>query len=88
MITPESPNIPSVPSDKEQLIPYLEQLAQIIKTSLESVYADLDNGNERHPIVTTAPTVLDEGQITLYDDGTNVRLYTKVNGVIKYVTLT
>ena len=43
-----------------------------------------------HRYFTAAPTTTDlqVGEIALYDDGTNRRIYANVNGTVRYVALT
>jgi len=41
-------------------------------------------------VKTVAPSVSDvkEGELTPYDDGVNRRMYTKLNGSLRYISLT
>ncbi len=66
-----------------------------IKTALEKLAKEAQKltnvgGSEGKVYMDTAPTTadLDEGAFVLYYDLTNYRIYTKLNGVIKYWALT
>lgn len=69
----------------------LESLTAAIEEAMRRVYFDLSVGASTHTIVSSAPSAddLEEGAIILMDDGASVRrIYTKMNGSLRYVTLT
>jgi len=69
-------NIQSIPQDAKQAV-NLEDLA--MKTQPTS-----------HKVYTSTPPVreLQNGQMVLYNDGTNGRLYVKIGDSLYYITLT
>jgi len=48
------------------------------------------SGLSKGPIVSSVPTTdeIDEGEIQFYESGSTRRLYTKINGSVRYVNLT
>jgi len=66
-----------------------------IKTAIEKIAREAQSqqpvsGQEDKVYIAAAPAVADikEGQIVPMFDGVNYRIYTKLNGVIKYMALT
>jgi len=74
----------------ERLEGWLEKLCLVLEESFKRVYRDISMGTSRHRVLSSIPSASDlgEGEIVFYDDGAGtVRLYTKVNGSVKYVNL-
>ena len=75
----------------EDLAAYFDELMRAIEDTLQKVRIDIAQGNSEHRISTTAPgtTDIEEGQVKFMDDTSSVRrLYTKLNGTVRYVNLT
>lgn len=69
-------------SDPEQLRNFLiavKQNLEELSRKASPIQADVRD---------TAPTELGEGEQMFYDDGVNRRIYTKIGGTIRYLTLT
>lgn len=74
-----------------ELEDWLAQLCRSIEEYFKKVYYDISMGTIRHRIVSIVPVVgdLGEGEIVLYDNQVDTRrIYTKMNGTLRYVTLT
>jgi len=70
---------------------WLSQLCRSIEEYFKKAYYDISMGTVRHRVVSSVPAVgdLGEGEIVLYDNQVDTRrIYTKMNGVLRYATLT
>ena len=76
---------------EDNLKEWLTSLLRCLEDLFKMVHFDIANGTSTFQVTSTLPTAttLDEGAFIIYDDeATTRRLYTKVNGTIRYVTLT
>lgn len=58
---------------------------------VRDIHQDISNGNVSFKISSSAPTAsdLNEGELFLYDDGVGTeRLYTRINGELRYIDWT
>ena len=91
--TLRSPQLPPMfmGDDVESMRVWLQDLHSALNDSFRWVFMDFADGNSRHRIYTSAPGTSDveEGEVVFLDDGaTTRRLYTKLNGVMRYCNLT
>jgi hypothetical protein len=75
----------------EEIENWLVQLCRSLEEYFRRAYFDLSLGTVRRRVVSSVPNVddLGEGEIVLYDNTVDTRrLYTKMNGDLRYVALT
>jgi len=67
----------------------LEEKAEALVRG-EFEHMDAQKQNRNHKVMDRVPGTRDvgEGEIVFMDDGTNRRMYTKLNGTLRYVALT
>ena len=79
------------PTENEQiLLDFIQSLSMLLQEMATALHSDLSDGTVEHTITSTIPdaSTIEEGQIKLYESGATRRIYTKVNGTIRYVDLT
>lgn len=75
----------------EALEDWLSDLLRSLEDYFKKAYTDLSMGTTTRRVVSAVPGVSDltEGEIVLYDNEVDTRrLYTRMNGVVRYVALT
>jgi len=75
----------------DELEEWLDRLCVLLEEAFKNVHYDLSLGTSKHRVLSSVPSSSDieEGEIVFYDDGTSTRrLYTKLNGNLRYVDLT
>jgi len=83
-------------TDKDQkerdreLEDWLANLCRSIEEYFKKARMDIEVGASTHLILSSIPSVtdVDEGEIVFYDNGATRRGYTKLNGSLRYWTLT
>jgi len=86
LILPETPE-----EQRDELQRWLAELCHSIEEYFRKAYLDVSMGTSRFRITASVPTTgdLEEGEILLYDNQIDTRrIYTKMNGILRYVTLT
>ncbi len=81
---------PPAPTTLEELGRWTRQVTLELEVFIRRLVSTLDGGNVLFQVVSAIPGTGDigEGAFYLYEVGATRRLYTKVNGSIRYVTLT
>ncbi len=92
-MTIETPKVLRLPgfADADEVLSWHRRLLDSIEFVFRRVRTDFEQGNAMHKIVTSAPNAadLEEGEIVFMDDESGTeRLYTKLNGTVRYVALT
>lgn len=59
-----------------------------VRDDMHALFAGMQQKNFRIASVAPVASTINEGEFVLFDDGTNRRLYSKVNGTVRYSTLT
>ena len=74
----------------EALEKWAAELCRSLEEVVSKVYSDFKYGSSTHRVVSTLPTTddVDEGELVIYESGVTRRLYTKVNGSLRYMSLT
>lgn len=90
--TPKSITWPELPEEmpEEQKV-FFRKWQILLDDLVRDIHQDISNGNISFKISSSAPTVsdLNEGEFFLYDNGVSVRrLYTRINGVLRYLNMT
>ena len=69
---------------------YINRLHRVLVESFTAVFDDLEQGYSRRTIRATAPVLadLEEGQAILVDGGGLLRVYYRINNVLRYANLT
>lgn len=84
--------LPRIPPqiDNEEIRKFLEHNDYAVRDFVKRVYDDISNGRVKHRLYTSVPTTSDveEGEIVFYKSNSTVRLYTNVDGTMKYMTMT
>lgn len=84
--------LPRIPPqiENEKVRKYLEQNDSSVRDFVKRVYDDISNGRVKHRLYTTVPTTSDveEGEIVFYKSNSTIRLYTNVDGTMKYIAMT
>lgn len=78
-------------AQRDELQKWLSELCRSIEEYFRKAYFDISMGTSRFRITTSVPTTstLEEGEIILYDNQVDTRrIYTKMNGVVRYATFT
>lgn len=90
--TPRSINWPKIPEEMpEEMQNYFKRFQLILDDLVRDVNQDISNGNISFKIDSSAPTAddLNEGELFHYDDSVSVRrLYTRINGALRYMSWT
>ena len=85
-----TPDLPQT-EDLNVIREWLNNLVRELEDMFKKVYYDISLGTSNFRVVGSVPSVDDlrEGELVLYDDGSSTRrLYTKMNGSLRYVNLT
>lgn len=90
--TPKSINWPKIPEEMpEEQQAFFKRFQLLLDDLVRDIHQDISNGNISFKIDSSAPTVddLNEGELFMYDDNVSVRrLYTRINGTLRYLNLT
>lgn len=74
----------------EELSSYVKRLKDALADVLDDVYKDTRYGAATHRVLSSVPGTsnLEEGALVFFESGGVRKLYTKLNGVVREVTLT
>lgn len=92
LLTSRDFGLPAPPeTDDTELNNYLSALHRRITEVVAAMYDDMSLGYHLRGVVSSVPALgdLEEGQAILYDDGASTRrIYYRMNGALRYATLT
>jgi len=91
MQTPRELDLPLPPvTGNELLDEYLTRLHRATLDAVSRIFDDLALGYSRRTILTAAPALgdLEEGQAVLVDGGGLLRIYYRLNSVLRFANLT
>ncbi len=92
ILTPRSVSWPQIPEDMpDEWKQFLTKLKLQLDDFVKDVYNDIASGNSTFKIDSSAPTAseLNEGELFLYDDNVSTRrVYTRINGALRYISFT
>jgi len=89
--TKDTLNLPPIPEiEDENTKAYLETLINTLENMIRDIKTDLEQGESEHRVLSAVPDAdeIDEGTFKLYESAGVRKLYSKVNGAVRYVTLT
>ena len=75
----------------EELQVWMSDYCRVMEDMFKRLRNDLELGTAQHRVLSSAPSTsaIEEGEIVMVDDESSVRrIYTKLNGSLRYVNLT